>query len=161
KTAMLAPGDGRRKASREIHYAFLLLAACLGLTAAQPTHAGPPAAPGDKTPARKQPAHTDCYGDPRPEGAVARLGTTRLRPGEAGGPIALSPDGKTLLTGEAERLRHWDIETGKETCSIALPEAWQVDRILFSADGAHAAAIGVKRRRDVLGESSGSWVYVA
>jgi WD40 repeat protein len=109
-------------------------------------------------PPEKQPL-VDRSGDPLPAGAVARLGTARLRPGDPNGPFALSPDGKTLLTGEEERLRLWDIETGKETRSIRLPDALRVYRPVFTADGSHAAAIGEKRPRHT-GGNAPSWAYV-
>jgi WD40 repeat protein len=57
----------------------------------------------------------DRYGDPLPDGALARLGTVRWR---AGGPIALAaflPDGKSLLTVSTDRVAQvWDRDTGKE-----------------------------------------------
>ena len=42
----------------------------------------------------------DRFGDPLPEGAIIRLGTTRFRPASPYGQFALSPDGKTFATGE-------------------------------------------------------------
>src|SRR5262249_50674313 len=56
----------------------------------------------------------DRYGDPLPPGAVARLGTERLRHG--GWPLALtfSRDSKTLLSGSGgHTVRLWDVATGK------------------------------------------------
>src|SRR5262249_39535109 len=56
---------------------------------------------------------TDLYGDPLSEGAIARMGTVRLRHSEAD--IAYSVDGKTLISGgETQDVRFWDASTGKE-----------------------------------------------
>src|SRR5262249_35420875 len=64
----------------------------------------------------KQP-RTDRYGDPLPEGAIARLGTLRFRQG--GGYVnrlLLTPDGKTLVSksyyGEGS-VAVWDFPSGK------------------------------------------------
>ena len=57
----------------------------------------------------------DCLGDPLPPGAVARLGTLRLRHGGAVSSVAFSRDGKTLVSaGEDPVLRLWEVATGKE-----------------------------------------------
>jgi RNA polymerase sigma factor (sigma-70 family) len=55
----------------------------------------------------KAPGRTDQYGDPLPDGALARLGTTRFR---LGAPVALSPDGKTVVTTDGT---FWDVATGQ------------------------------------------------
>jgi WD40 repeat protein len=67
------------------------------------------------TPAGAADPRTDVYGDPLPDGALARLGTVRWR---AGGPIALAaflPDGKSVLTVNQDRVAQvWDRDSGKE-----------------------------------------------
>ena len=57
----------------------LLLAACLILGLGQRIHGGPAPAKGEKVSPDYKPARTDRYGDPLPPGAIARLGTGRLR----------------------------------------------------------------------------------
>jgi WD40 repeat protein len=85
---------------------------------------------------------SDRYGDPLPPGAVARLGTARLRPGTANASFTLSPDGKTLATGEPGKVRLWELSTGKEVHSFDLAGAVDVYTIRFSPDGKLFAAIG-------------------
>ncbi len=84
----------------------------------------PPIA-GPQLPATKT---IDVSGDPLPEGAVARLGTTRLRPGNMIHAVEFSPDGKQMAvwarvwSGEAQgRLIFYDSATGRELKSIPLP----------------------------------------
>ncbi len=86
-----------------------LIALCLvGLS----LRAATPLAKSDDPPAR-----TDHYGDPLPEGAVARLGTLRFRH-ETGsiGDWAISADGQMIVTvHEVEKtLCFWEAKTGKE-----------------------------------------------
>jgi len=55
----------------------------------------------------------DLYGDPLPEGAVARMGTVRWRHDEIYHTL-LSPDGKVLATSSwGAKIRVWDRATGK------------------------------------------------
>jgi WD40 repeat protein len=58
-------------------------------------------------------ARLDLYGDPLPPGAIARIGSIRLRHAALSDIIYL-PDGKTILSAGGDRiLRYWDIATGK------------------------------------------------
>jgi WD40 repeat protein len=60
-------------------------------------------------------ADRDVYDDPLPPGAVARVGTARLRHGGAVVAIAFAPDGKTFATASLDRtVSVWDRETGRE-----------------------------------------------
>jgi WD40 repeat protein len=83
------------------------------------THGQPPGSKGETSGGKGRGA-ADSHGDPLPAGAVARMGTVRLRHGSAapggwGAGVAYAPDGKTLFsssgTGPA---RQWDAATGKE-----------------------------------------------
>lgn len=99
-----------------------------------------------KQPTEKQPAlaanapvkqpRTDFYGDPLPPGALARLGTIRLR--HIAASVAFSRDGKTLISaGEDGMLRFWEPATGKELRRVRLQSANPPigHPEVFSADG--------------------------
>src|ERR1700757_3600221 len=70
----------------------------------------------ESKPTNAQP-RLDLYGDPLPEGAVARFGTTRFRhePRLENSWLvkAISPDSKMLATKDWESLRLWSLEDGK------------------------------------------------
>ena len=55
----------------------------------------------------------DQYGDPLPDGALARMGTIRLRHVEHDAALAFSSDGKILACGGKSALRLWELPTGK------------------------------------------------
>jgi RNA polymerase sigma factor (sigma-70 family) len=64
-------------------------------------------------------ARTDAHGDPLPDGAIARLGSQRLR--HAGGVpmLTFTPDGKNLVSQSTDGVRVWDTGTGKELHHVA------------------------------------------
>jgi RNA polymerase sigma factor (sigma-70 family) len=78
--------------------------------------AQPPAAGAEppKPAAEKAEAALDAQGDPLPAGALARLGTVRLRQGGPIEALSLSADGKRLATGGDDGIvRLWELDTGK------------------------------------------------
>jgi WD40 repeat protein len=78
-------------------------------------------------------AWTDLYGDPLPEGAIARLGTVRLRHFGVS-KLAFLPAGKTFLSGSYESIRLWDIATGKELRAFTGKQSW-AQYVAFAPDG--------------------------
>src|SRR5262249_683184 len=61
----------------------------------------------------QQPPRTDLQGDPLPEGALVRLGTSRFRPPSQVRGLAFSPDDKTLVSLSGGLLQFWDAVHGK------------------------------------------------
>jgi WD40 repeat protein len=74
----------------------------------------------------------DQHGDPLPKGALARLGTVRLRHSGYIGSMIFSPDGKTLATGGNASVCLWDWASGKELPRLL---ATHVGTVTFSPDG--------------------------
>ena len=77
---------------------------------------------------KSTPHPTDWYGDPLPAGAIARLGTERLRFGQFPRASLCLPDDKTILamdvvTGETPgtAVVSWDLRTGKRLQRTAGP----------------------------------------
>ncbi len=113
----------------------LWLLSLLALTTGTSVYGGPARADGKDSSEPAPPAHVDRYGDPLPPGAIARLGTVRLRHTKPVGPITFAPDGKVLASG-GRSIRIWDVTTGKQVrhlkcCSKVLA---------FSPDGRLLAA---------------------
>jgi WD40 repeat protein len=71
-----------------------------------------------KTPQQEEKARTDRYGDPLPEGAIARLGTERFC-GDARY-VAVARDGKAIAGAGGYGIAYlWDAVTGKELTRLA------------------------------------------
>ncbi len=95
----------------------------------------PPAASVSKNPAEEKPqVRLDRFGDPLPDGAVARLGTVRWRHGFMVQALAYSPDGKKIVsTGGDRALVLWDAGTGKQL--RVFPGRGFARGVAFSPDG--------------------------
>jgi RNA polymerase sigma factor (sigma-70 family) len=80
------------------------------------------------------PPRTDRYGDPLPDGAIARLGTKRLRHGELVQNVLFSPDGKTLFSWDSQGISVWDAATGLQLRRFGSNEEKRFLAIAFSED---------------------------
>jgi RNA polymerase sigma factor (sigma-70 family) len=131
----------------------LLLTVCLVAGGAGLAHRGetakpapasklPQTTPGGTQRAERQDekARTDRYGDPLPEGALARLGTVRFRQGSLVRQVAFSPDGKMVAcAGSGRGICLWDAATGKELRQIGA--ASEGLALAFSPDGKHLLCV--------------------
>jgi WD40 repeat protein len=101
---------------------------------AAPTPQASPASSGKV----ETPPRTDLYGDPLPPGAVARMGTIRLR--GASERVTFSPDGKQVISTDWLSIRTWETATGKplKRTPLQTTEAQGIprfDECLLTADG--------------------------
>jgi RNA polymerase sigma factor (sigma-70 family) len=77
---------------------------------------------------------TDPLGDPLPPGALARLGTVRLRHGDQVRNLGFLPDGKTLLSADWHGIHLWDAATGRHLLHFGDPRGQQFQSIAFTPD---------------------------
>jgi RNA polymerase sigma factor (sigma-70 family) len=121
-----------------------------GLFASGALNAGPDLAPGaaglaagpwqpEKADAPE--GRRDLHGDPLPAGALARLGTVRLRHSARAECVAFSADGKRLLTAAGGVAVLWDAATGREVRRFGAPAAPKDDDPTALRLGETAAAL--------------------
>ncbi|HEV3261097.1 MAG TPA: hypothetical protein VG013_29870 [Gemmataceae bacterium] len=105
---------------------------------------------------RPGPPRTDRYGDPLPERAVARFGTTRFRTGGHLASAAVSPDGRFLALAE-RTIRLLSARTGKEIRRLQ-DDRLGTPNLGFSPDGSMLAAVGSTGRIDLWEVATGKQV---
>ena len=124
---------------------LLPLLICLALAAARPAGGKAPADGRKKTADTQQPAHADAQGDPLPEGATVRFGTTRFREGGYLSGAALSPDGKVLAdSSRRAAARLLSVRTGRELRQFTT-NAGSMTNLAFSPNGSMLAGVGGSR----------------
>jgi WD40 repeat protein len=89
----------------------------------------------------------DRYGDPLPEGAVARLGSIRFRQQDAIRSAAFSPDGSLLVVTPSSGLKYYDADSGKLLKSVAVGKE-NVVASEVSGDGRVLALLRVEFKRE-------------
>src|SRR5215831_9485829 len=100
---------------------------------------------GAEPPEEKPRRRTDFYGDPLPEGAIARCGTIRLRHSEHVHAIAFSPDGKLMATGGGDSvIRLWDAASGELRGRLTGHEK-NVSAVAFAPDGETLVSGGIDK----------------
>jgi WD40 repeat protein len=105
----------------------------------------PPA--GGAAPKPAQVRRADAEGFALPAGAVARLGSARLRHGGWVHDVCFSADGKWIASvGSDQALRVWDGKTGKQVLVFRRPDGG-FDRVAFTADGKALVAAGHDRAK--------------
>jgi WD40 repeat protein len=108
----------------------------------QPGRADPLPREGEPSGNAPKAAGLDRYGDPLPPGALARIGTTRLRHGESLFFAGFAADGKTLIgAGPDQVIRFWDLAAGKELRHIKPAQGQGFASVQISGDGATLAAV--------------------
>ncbi|HYT94852.1 MAG TPA: sigma-70 family RNA polymerase sigma factor, partial [Gemmataceae bacterium] len=147
ETSLPAVGTIKVKALAVLLLAVALLGASAGLLGQpNPPEQEPPQPPPALVPqVLRQEAALLAEQDPLPPGAVARLGTGRLRHGGQVHSVAFAPGGKVLASaGWDWAVRLWDAATGKELHQIPSPDGW-FWCVAFSPDGSLLAACGDAR----------------
>ena len=104
------------------------------------------------------PGRRDLFGDSLPEGAVARMGTVRLRQRQGAMGVAFSPDGKKLVsTGWGDSIRLWDVRSGRMVRRFRGTERNGTFAVAFSPDsktianhrqGGDRSNVGLRYRGD-------------
>ncbi len=116
-----------------------------------------------KVPPRTKPVETaalpakpvDAFGDPLPPGAVARLGSMRFRTADFPKHLAISPDGKQIVSTahfHHVRLAIWEADTGRLIREVDMPTYPESEAICWPADGRGRAAIKVGKKDYVIWE---------
>ena len=137
-------GAGRLKLGTGLFLA-LVVAAGVGLAAYPMAPAGgglPGKAADPPKPAPETRFAVDRHGDPLPEGAVARLGTTRFRSGGWINAVRFTPDSRSVCSIGMDAVHFFDATSGKRLRHFPAPAARGLGYGTLSPDGTLIATVG-------------------
>jgi RNA polymerase sigma factor (sigma-70 family) len=129
----------------------ILMLTCAATAAGLAMRGGPAAKqPENKAEAPAQPrsaetkqVRKDRYGDPLPVGAIARLGTVRLRHDGMVHAAVFSQDGKTILASDGNNnIVFWDVASGREVRRLQADPRMDWVALALSPDGKTLASGG-------------------
>jgi WD40 repeat protein len=102
------------------------------------TSSQPEAASRNQTTSAPQGPRVDLYGDPLPEGAIARMGSVRFHHPGGISAAAFAPDGKSIVAvgraKEGSSVRFWETATGKELSQFEA-DVGDVTSVIWTPDG--------------------------
>src|SRR2546426_778692 len=98
--------------------------------------------------------------DALPPGALARLGTLRLRHANKINAVAFSPNGKSLASAASNEptARLWDVATGEEVRQFT-SEGHELGAVAFTPDGKAVATGGTHARATLWDVATGKQVH--
>ena len=112
--------------------------------------APPPAPPAKEPAAAKSAPKLDAFGDPLPDGAIARLGTVRFNHGDGMRSLVYSPDGKMIVSVGNGRARVWDADTGAELRQFSTGTSDWNEEAVLTPDGKNLVLLIQSFRDDPL-----------
>jgi WD40 repeat protein len=101
-----------------------------------------------------QPTSKKIDHEPLPDGAMWRLGTTRMRHLGEVRQVAFTPNGQVASVGDDAQFVHWDVKTGMATKRVALFER-------ISPSDLNAKQIEIMNLMDRRGTSSAKYYYAS
>ncbi len=120
---------------------LLLIGLATGSVLALMPRTSPPVRTAAAPPAQRRTAPPSLE-EPLPEGALARLGSTRFWHGHRVRALAYSKDGKILASaGSARALCLWEADTGRLLHCCGTTEGTSTNSVSLSADGQYVASV--------------------
>jgi RNA polymerase sigma factor (sigma-70 family) len=136
-----AVGPARLPLTAGLATAAVLVGTVILATGTGAPPAADPPAKGERLEAARPAGRLDSFGDPLPDGAVARLGTVRFNHGDSLHGLLYTPDGKEVISVGNGTARIWDATTGAELRQFPTGRPDWDERPVLTPDGKHLVLV--------------------